>query len=1239
MSVRPRGRRLRLAPALRRARLQGTPHAWARAVRELRRAVAAAPPFLHGTPGLLLRLAEACAELHAVTDDPAALREAVAAARQAVSLLRERNPARGRVLSTAGALFLQGGMGLQEPRMFEEAIEVTTASLDAGGGSLLNLAYGRRLLYEHSGDAEDLARGEKAARSAVEQRTARGLEAADEYSELAQILRYRLALTADRAVARQAVSAARSALAHTPEDDEDAAYKRRSLLAGTLTECHEAGDPDALAEAVALVRSSTTAYGARTHFALAQVGAAVLNAWADRHQDLDVAREAELSARTAVSVAGAHPERRALALDTLADVLRRRYALTQDLDVLDESIVLGEQVVALGVGAPGDRAGHLGNLGTARFDRFLATGARTDLAEAIRLHRQALSLIEETHPDRPMHLNNLGVALAARARFADTDAELDGVIDSGRDAVERSARCSDRAPRLSNLGSALHDRYQRFGALADLDEDIDHQRAAVRSSPPGHPDLPGLLSNLAGALSERYDRLGGRRDLDEALAALRDALAIGPRPGTLATVTNAYGLALHASFRATGDQDVLEQAVSTLRAAIAAARTTDPELPLILNNLVSSLQEASAHRSEAADEAVDIARRALGETSHEPARAQLRGNLALALHARHRHGDLDEAVALAQAVVDDTPQDRPDRGEALSNLAFLLHSRHDEACDPHDHHRAVLALRSASLGRTNAPGVRLHAARSWGRLAARTDDVEDAAEAFALAVALLPDAAPRRLERPDAQHWLADFAGLASDAAAMSLACDNPERALSLLELGRGVLIHRALGIRGDTAELRDVDATLADRFEELRDGLDRIGFGSEPHGHLPGLPDGAAAVSSARSRAAAGEDRERRRDIEAELETVVQRIRAAPGLAGFQQPLTVPALLAEAVDGPIAVINISSYRCDAILLTTDGLRHVPLPGLDAHRLRHTAAAFHRDAIAALEPRTPLPDGAAARGRLSTTLDLLWRRIAGPVLAALSAAGHSPTPDSRLWWVPTQALCQLPLHAATSLTTGESVVDLTTSSYTPTVTALHRARQRGTTPAIRRAAVVFADSDRPDASALPAARREVRWVAERFGVTPMDAARTDRSSLLTSIATCSHLHLALHAKADAEEPDDSRFLLQTMDLTFGEVATLRNGRGRLAYLSACETTGTVARLVDESIHLTSAFQLAGFSEVVGTQWRVQDAVAEAAARCFYTELDETADGAARALARAVRQLRQRFHVNPAVWAAHHHVGG
>ena len=99
-----------------------------------------------------------------------------------------------------------------------------------------------------------------------------------------------------------------------------------------------------------------------------------------------------------------------------------------------------------------------------------------------------------------------------------------------------------------------------------------------------------------------------------------------------------------------------------------------------------------------------------------------------------------------------------------------------------------------------------------------------------------------------------------------------------------------------------------------------------------------------------------------------------------------------------------------------------------------------------------------------------------------------------------------------------------------------------------------------------------------------------------------------------------------------------------AFLAACGTAAASRRLTDEAIHVTSAFQLAGFRRVVGTLWPVSDAAAAVLANRFYrsvTRRGTTSPDArlsAAALHDAVRARRDAARHDPSTWAAYLHAG-
>ncbi|MFF8919065.1 CHAT domain-containing protein [Streptomyces sp. NPDC015032] len=103
---------------------------------------------------------------------------------------------------------------------------------------------------------------------------------------------------------------------------------------------------------------------------------------------------------------------------------------------------------------------------------------------------------------------------------------------------------------------------------------------------------------------------------------------------------------------------------------------------------------------------------------------------------------------------------------------------------------------------------------------------------------------------------------------------------------------------------------------------------------------------------------------------------------------------------------------------------------------------------------------------------------------------------------------------------------------------------------------------------------------------------------------------------------------------------------RLAFLSACATAAPSqdVRLRDETIHLTTAFQLAGFRQVVGTLWPINDMLAAEIADVFYSHLRSDPrrkpdpDRAAVTLHQTIQTIHDRYPELPSVWAAYVHAG-
>src|SRR6185312_2237123 len=439
------------------------------------------------------------------------------------------------------------------------------------------------------------------------------------------------------------------------------------------------------------------------------------------------------------------------------------------------------------------------------------------------------------------------------------------------------------AGALSNLAAALWARFDRVGDSADLDEAIRLEQLAMELTPEADPKWPFRLGNHGKTLQTRFSRTGELSDLDEAIRLMSLTVATVPEsyPDRSMLLCN-VSLALLLRFERTRVPADLDEALRHAEQAVATVSEPNSSKGWYLSTLGNALQ----------------------------ARFELSGDLA----------DLDEAIRVGELALQELPDGSP---AACRYLMFLGHAwwlRFQRTEDLADLNGAAKEYVRASTVLSAHPEMRVRSLSIAALFLVRRDGSR-AAKLMESAIYLLPELASHRLDRADRQHALNNLA-IASDAAALALLDvavpkqQRAERALSLLEAGRAVLLSQALGTRGEFTDLSDAHPELAKRLTELREVLYR-----EPeHGRYPEGPAGQPLTPrpTMNDRAQAAE----------RLNSLYLEIRALPGFERFGLPQTIDHLRALAASGPIVSFVVSSYHSAALILTEAGVTALPLPGL-----------------------------------------------------------------------------------------------------------------------------------------------------------------------------------------------------------------------------------------------------------------------------------------------------------------------
>ena len=925
-----------------------------------------------------------------------------------------------------------------------------------------------------------------------------------------------------------------------------------------------------------------------------------------------------------------HPDR-SMFLNNLAVRLSTQYNQLGALEDLNEAIVLAREALALRPPGHPDRSMSLNNLSLNLSTRFNQIGEMEDLNESIVLGREALALRPPGHPDRSMSLDNLAIYLSSRYHQLGKIEELNEAIMLGKDALAlRPAGHPDRSMSLNNLALRLSTQYNRLGNMENLNEAILLSRAALTDRPPDHPDRSASLDNLAIYLSTRYNQLGEMEDLNEAIVLGRDALALRPaghpdRPMSF----NNLAVRLSTRYNQLGAMEDLNEAIILDRDALALRPPGHPDHSMSLNNLADDLSARYnlLGAMEDLDEAIILDRDALAlRPLGHPDRSMSLNNLAIRLSTRYNKfgemEDLDEAIILDRDALALRPLGHPNRSMSLNNLSLDLSNRYNQCGAMDDLDEAIVlgreALELCSLGHMYRFMTLENLADCLCTRLTESSQSNDKEELFTLYAQLahpLPVVSSTDFSASRAWVRAAEYfhhptivrayktslrlliqhlavlptlprhltvlknltSSLAVDAFSACLRNHSPIDAVVLLEQGRGVFWSQLTRLRpplDDVIASGQAGRILADKFTRqtllIRTALDSPG--PDQHDRVCGL--------------------------NIEFQTVVTKIRELPGLSHFLLPPLFSGLQQAACEGPVIIVNASEYGCDALVVLIDrNPIHIPL-------------SITKEGVQELSSKLcTLTVDATSRDMttdLTIILQELWDKVVSPIVDFVQTVHPL---QSRIWWCPTAEFSLLPLHAAGPYREGQrNLANLYISSYTPTLTALIRARQHDLPPSASKVKqfVGIGQANAEGENEIVSVGAELANIEQRVGglttFTCVEGQQSCIARVSEELSKNEWVHFACHGIPNQEQPFESAFALGDGHFTIKRIIQCQLRNAEFAFLSACQTTVGDEESPDEVIHLASAMQFAGFRSVIGTMWAVMDVVALRITSAFYDNL-------------------------------------
>ncbi|KAJ7127988.1 CHAT domain-containing protein [Mycena epipterygia] len=923
-------------------------------------------------------------------------------------------------------------------------------------------------------------------------------------------------------------------------------------------------------------------------------------------------------------------------LADLGRALQHRFERLGSLLDINRSVVILETAVALTPdGHPGKPAG-LNSLGNSLLSRFKRLGGLDDLNQSVLRFESAVTLTPDGHPDKPSLLNNLGNPLLRRfERLGDLDDLNQSVLRFEAAITLTPDGHPDKPSSLRNLGNSLLRRFEQLGGLSDLNQSVLRCEAAVTLTPDGHPHKPSQLNSLGRSLLYRFEQLGGLDDLNQSVLRFEAAVTLTPdghpdKPSSL----NNLGNSLLRRFERVGSLDDLNQSVLRCEAAVTLTPDGHPDKPSWLNNLGNSLLRRFERLGGLDDLNQSVLRfeAAVNLTPDgHPDKPSWLNNLGNSLIRRFEQlGDLDDlnqSVLRSEAAVTLTPDGHPVKPSRLTNLGNSLQIRFKQLGDLQESQQLLLHYTSAACSATGPASIRFDAAKRWAEHA-HIHQPSSVLLAYTTAIELLPELAWLGLSITDRHHQLLQAGEVVRDAASAAIAVHDYEKAVEWLEQGRSVIWGQLLNLRTPVDELRKSYPSLANQLVSLSTTLETAGTQSN---------DVVAAIDSQSLQSIA----QKSHALVLERNDILQQIRELPGFQRFLLSKPISELSLAANIGPVAILNISEYGCDALVLMPglgDEVIHVPLSDFTIHQAQALAKLLasivgtpgRSDRLAGSREGDMTPDDI-----FSHILSELWFKIVRPVLNALAITTPVSQDLGRIWWCPTGPLAFLPIHASglygENQAFGSKLSDFLISSYTPSLTALI---QRFHPPSGSQADLKLLAVTQPSAHGqgyIPGTQEEIKCIEQHAkGKVPvlwLDQDMATIENVQKYMKDSRWVHFACHGVQSTSPTESALLLAGSSRLTLSRIIQLSLPNADLAFLSACQTATGSQELQDESVHLAAGMLLAGYRGVIGTMWSIKDNDAPQVAGDVYAHLLEASPPdptrAAEALHLAVQRLREQ----------------
>jgi hypothetical protein len=240
---------------------------------------------------------------------------------------------------------------------------------------------------------------------------------------------------------------------------------------------------------------------------------------------------------------------------------------------------------------------------------------------------------------------------------------------------------------------------------------------------------------------------------------------------------------------------------------------------------------------------------------------------------------------------------------------------------------AISNHKSAATCVLGAPKVRLRGATQWARLCSRNCDSPEVLTAFGIAMDLLMLIAGLEETVQHRYAIIEAYGGLPVEAASVAIILGAPHTALEWLEQGRCLVWGQQSRLHTPLDQLKVHNMPLAKQIVEVSRLLEGLGSSRQHSSNVESFAEKVTLEAEALQHS----------QLASEWNRLLEHVRELPGFDSFLRPLRCPNLLQHLPrSGPVVILNIHKFRCDAIVLRAgpDELQHVPLPDFTLDKAR-----------------------------------------------------------------------------------------------------------------------------------------------------------------------------------------------------------------------------------------------------------------------------------------------------------------